>query len=56
MDKNELFNFLIERLIKHQEESKGIGRLIFEMFKGIKKQFNSCTEHVFIISLNKTHK
>lgn len=24
----------------------GIGRLIFEMFKGVKHQFNACTQQV----------
>ena len=28
------------------KETYGIGRLLFEMFKGIKHQFNACTEQV----------
>lgn len=53
-DKNDLFDFLLtKRLIEHPQEISGIGRLIFEMFKGIKHQFNTCTEHSFQILLNK---
>jgi U3 small nucleolar RNA-associated protein 20 len=46
VDKNDLFDFLIVRLINHPEESKGISQLIFGMFRGIKNQFNACTERV----------
>ncbi len=46
-DKNQLFDFLLlNRLVSHPEELEGIGRLIFEMFKGVKHQFNACTEQV----------
>ncbi|RNA19607.1 small subunit processome component 20 -like protein [Brachionus plicatilis] len=53
-DKNELFDFLLtKRLIEHPQEISGIGRLIFEMFKGIKHQFNTCTGPSFQILLTK---
>ena len=52
-DKDMLFDFLIERLLKNPAESNGIGRLIFEMFTGIKKQFNTCAEHGLRILLRK---
>ncbi len=51
-DKNELFDFLIVRLINHPEESKGISQLIFGMFKGVKNQFNACTDRVSPYPIN----
>lgn len=51
--KDELFDFLIDRLLKNPAESNGIGRLIFEMFTGIKKQFNTCAEHGLRMLLKK---
>ena len=45
-DKSELFDFLLTRARARPHEASGIGRLVFEMFKGIKHQFNACTEHV----------
>ncbi len=45
-DKDELFAFLFARLQDHPTESYSIAKLVFEMFKGVKRQFNSCTEHV----------
>lgn len=53
IDKNELVDFLLKRLKQHPDESMGIGRLLFEMFRGVKHQFNACTEQVFKILLSK---
>ncbi len=48
-DKDELFEFMLTRLKDHPQESNGIGQLIFEMFKGVKKQFNGCTDDVMLL-------
>lgn len=52
-DKNELYDFLLNRLVSHPDEANGIGRLIFDMFTGVKFQFNTCTEHSFGVLLDK---
>jgi U3 small nucleolar RNA-associated protein 20 len=52
-DKNQVYEFLFNRLNQHPEELNGIGRLIFEMFKGIKNQFNACTAQCFTMLLDK---
>jgi hypothetical protein len=52
-DKNRLFAFLFERLQEHENEAYGIAKLIFEMFKGVKRQFNSCTDDGLKALLNR---
>lgn len=51
-DKNELFNFLVTRIENNPHEKEGIGRLIFEMFRGIKQGFNACTKQTWTLGLN----
>ena len=45
-DKEGLFDFMLTRLKDHPEESHGIGQLIFEMLKGVQRQFHSCADAV----------
>ncbi|KAK3098421.1 hypothetical protein FSP39_019304 [Pinctada imbricata] len=49
----ELFDFLFSTLRDAPETAEGMGRLMFEMMKGVSKQFHSCTEKVFPILLSK---
>lgn len=43
-DKNALFNLMFLDLDKHPEKVEGVGQLLFEMCKGVRNMFHSCTE------------
>ncbi|XP_064627386.1 small subunit processome component 20 homolog [Lineus longissimus] len=47
------FNFMLKRLESDPEEVPGVGRLFFEMMKGVKKQLHSCTEEVLTLLTSK---
>ncbi|XP_078326712.1 small subunit processome component 20 homolog isoform X1 [Crassostrea virginica] len=49
----ELFDFLFLTLEESPETAEGVGRLLFEMVKGVQKQFHSCTQKTFPIVLRK---
>ncbi|ELU13105.1 hypothetical protein CAPTEDRAFT_202597, partial [Capitella teleta] len=38
----ELFDFMFAQLQQHPDQSAGVGRLLFEMLRGVRKQFHSC--------------
>uniref|UniRef100_G3TAG9 UTP20 small subunit processome component n=1 Tax=Loxodonta africana TaxID=9785 RepID=G3TAG9_LOXAF len=42
-DKNALFNLMFLDLDKHPEKVEGVGQLLFEMCKGVRNMFHSCT-------------
>ncbi|XP_023930047.1 small subunit processome component 20 homolog [Lingula anatina] len=52
-DHGALFNFMFKSLEENPDQVAGVGRLLFEMSKGVRKQFHSCTEKVFPIVLSK---
>uniref|UniRef100_A0A8C2Y8I8 UTP20 small subunit processome component n=1 Tax=Coturnix japonica TaxID=93934 RepID=A0A8C2Y8I8_COTJA len=43
-DKNALFNLMFHDLGEHPKKVEGVGRLLFEMCKGVRNMFHSCTE------------
>ncbi|NXL92133.1 UTP20 protein, partial [Alectura lathami] len=43
-DKNTLFNLMFRDLGEHPEKVEGVGRLLFEMCKGVRNMFHSCAE------------
>ncbi|KAJ7422794.1 Small subunit processome component 20 like protein [Pitangus sulphuratus] len=43
-DKNALFNLMLRDLGEHPEKVEGVGRLLFEMCKGVRNMFHSCAE------------
>ncbi|OXB65172.1 hypothetical protein ASZ78_005288 [Callipepla squamata] len=43
-DKNALFNLMFRDLEEHPKKVEGVGRLLFEMCKGVRNMFHSCTE------------
>ncbi|NXC50218.1 UTP20 protein, partial [Penelope pileata] len=43
-DKNALFNLMFRDLGEHPKKVEGVGRLLFEMCKGVRNMFHSCTE------------
>uniref|UniRef100_A0A803XPU0 UTP20 small subunit processome component n=1 Tax=Meleagris gallopavo TaxID=9103 RepID=A0A803XPU0_MELGA len=43
-DKNALFNLMFHDLEEHPKKVEGVGRLLFEMCKGVRNMFHSCTE------------
>lgn len=45
-DKNALFNLMFLDLDEHPEKVEGVGQLLFEMCKGVRNMFHSCTEKV----------
>ncbi|KFM72556.1 Small subunit processome component 20-like protein, partial [Stegodyphus mimosarum] len=45
-DKEDLFSFIFKELQLKPEHSIGVGQLFFEVVKGVKEQFHSCTENV----------
>ncbi|XP_004675815.1 PREDICTED: small subunit processome component 20 homolog isoform X2 [Condylura cristata] len=42
-DKNALFNLMFLDLDEHPEKVEGVGQLLFEMCKGVRNMFHSCT-------------
>ncbi|XP_053397711.1 small subunit processome component 20 homolog [Mercenaria mercenaria] len=52
-DPSALFDFLFSTLEEEPDKAEGIGRLLFEMMKGVKEQFHSCTAKVFPVLMKK---
>ncbi|XP_078664356.1 small subunit processome component 20 homolog isoform X2 [Branchiostoma floridae x Branchiostoma belcheri] len=52
-DPSDFFDFIFRDLAENPDRSSGVGRLLFEMLKGVQKQFHSCTAKVFPIMLCK---
>ncbi|XP_008939761.1 PREDICTED: small subunit processome component 20 homolog, partial [Merops nubicus] len=43
-DKSAVFNLMFHDLGEHPEKVEGVGRLLFEMCKGVRNRFHSCAE------------
>ncbi|XP_060070430.1 small subunit processome component 20 homolog [Ylistrum balloti] len=52
-DHGVLFDFLFKTLSQSPDNADGLGRLMFEMLKGVKRQLHSCTNKIFPILLSK---
>ncbi|TKC38178.1 hypothetical protein EI555_014739, partial [Monodon monoceros] len=52
-DKNALFNLMFLDLDEHPEKVEGVGQLLFEMCKGVRNMFHSCTEMAVKLILQK---
>ncbi|XP_067855315.1 small subunit processome component 20 homolog [Heptranchias perlo] len=52
-DHSALFNFMFADLEKHPEKAEGVGRLLFDMCKGVQNMFHSCAGKVFPVVLQK---
>ncbi|XP_062932413.1 small subunit processome component 20 homolog isoform X2 [Cynocephalus volans] len=52
-DKNALFNLMFLDLHEHPEKVEGVGQLIFEMCKGVRNMFHSCTGQAVKLILQK---
>lgn len=52
-DKNALFNLMFLDLDKHPEKVEGVGQLLFEMCKGVRNMFHSCTGQAVKLILQK---
>ncbi|XP_069106833.1 small subunit processome component 20 homolog [Argopecten irradians] len=52
-DHGKLFDFLFKSLSESPENVDGLGRLMFEMLKGVKRQLHSCAGKIFPILLSK---
>ncbi|XP_016078659.1 PREDICTED: small subunit processome component 20 homolog isoform X2 [Miniopterus natalensis] len=52
-DKNELFNLMFLDLDEHPEKVEGVGQLLFEMCKGVRNMFHSCTGKAVKLILQK---
>ncbi|XP_025259361.1 small subunit processome component 20 homolog [Theropithecus gelada] len=52
-DKNALFNLMFLDLDKHLEKVEGVGQLLFEMCKGVRNMFHSCTGQAVKLILQK---
>ncbi|XP_033076799.1 small subunit processome component 20 homolog isoform X2 [Trachypithecus francoisi] len=52
-DKNVLFNLMFLDLDKHPEKVEGVGQLLFEMCKGVRNMFHSCTGQAVKLILQK---
>ncbi|XP_071791922.1 small subunit processome component 20 homolog isoform X2 [Asterias amurensis] len=52
-DHGDLFDMMLQSLEENPDQTTGLGRLLFEMIKSVKKQFHSCTEKVLPILLSK---
>ncbi|XP_031318808.2 small subunit processome component 20 homolog [Camelus dromedarius] len=52
-DKNALFNLMFLDLDEHPEKVEGVGQLLFEMCKGVRNMFHSCTEKAVKLILQK---
>ncbi|XP_067674264.1 small subunit processome component 20 homolog [Haliotis asinina] len=51
-DHSGFFDFLFSTLEEHPDKAEGVGQLLFEMIKGVKKQFHSTTEKIFPVILS----
>ncbi|XP_064596875.1 small subunit processome component 20 homolog [Liolophura sinensis] len=51
--RDDLLNFLFSSLESNPEQSSGVGRLLFEMVKGVRNQFHSCINQIFPVILGK---
>uniref|UniRef100_A0A452RNW1 UTP20 small subunit processome component n=1 Tax=Ursus americanus TaxID=9643 RepID=A0A452RNW1_URSAM len=52
-DKNALFNLMFLDLGEHPEKVEGVGQLLFEMCKGVRNMFHSCTGKAVKLILQK---
>ncbi|XP_037702214.1 small subunit processome component 20 homolog isoform X2 [Choloepus didactylus] len=52
-DKNALFNLMFLDLDKHPEKVEGVGQLLFEMCRGVRNMFHSCTGKAVELILQK---
>uniref|UniRef100_A0A8C6R1C0 UTP20 small subunit processome component n=1 Tax=Nannospalax galili TaxID=1026970 RepID=A0A8C6R1C0_NANGA len=52
-DKNTLFNLMFLDLNEHPEKVEGVGQLLFEMCKGVRNMFHSCTGQAMKLILQK---
>ncbi|XP_070267007.1 small subunit processome component 20 homolog [Myotis yumanensis] len=52
-DKNSLFNLMFLDLDEHPEKVEGVGQLLFEMCKGVRNMFHSCTGKAVKLILQK---
>ncbi|XP_059042634.1 small subunit processome component 20 homolog [Mustela lutreola] len=52
-DKNALFNLMFLDLEEHPEKVEGVGQLLFEMCKGVRNMFHSCTGKAVKLILQK---
>uniref|UniRef100_A0A8D1FQR2 Small subunit processome component 20 homolog n=1 Tax=Sus scrofa TaxID=9823 RepID=A0A8D1FQR2_PIG len=52
-DKNALFNLMFLDLDEHPGKVEGVGQLLFEMCKGVRNMFHSCTEKAVKLILQK---
>ncbi|XP_047404035.1 small subunit processome component 20 homolog isoform X2 [Sciurus carolinensis] len=52
-DKNALFNLMFLDLNDHPEKVEGVGQLLFEMCKGVRNMFHSCTGQAVKLILQK---
>lgn len=52
-DKNALFNLMFLDLNEHPEKVEGVGQLLFEMCKGVRNMFHSCTGQALKLLLQK---
>uniref|UniRef100_A0A250Y8E9 Small subunit processome component 20 n=1 Tax=Castor canadensis TaxID=51338 RepID=A0A250Y8E9_CASCN len=52
-DKNALFNLMFLDLNEHPEKVEGVGQLLFEMCKGVRNMFHSCTGQAMKLILQK---
>ncbi|KAL1774813.1 small subunit processome component 20-like [Sigmodon hispidus] len=52
-DKNALFNLMFLDLNEHPEKVEGVGQLLFEMCKGVRNMFHSCTGQALKVILQK---
>uniref|UniRef100_A0A8C5L0M4 UTP20 small subunit processome component n=1 Tax=Jaculus jaculus TaxID=51337 RepID=A0A8C5L0M4_JACJA len=52
-DKNALFNLMFLDLNEHPEKVEGVGQLLFEMCKGVRNMFHSCTGQAVKLILQK---
>uniref|UniRef100_A0A8C0NH46 UTP20 small subunit processome component n=1 Tax=Canis lupus familiaris TaxID=9615 RepID=A0A8C0NH46_CANLF len=52
-DKNALFNLMFVDLDGHPEKVEGVGQLLFEMCKGVRNMFHSCTGKAVKLILQK---
>ncbi|XP_046556646.1 LOW QUALITY PROTEIN: small subunit processome component 20 homolog [Haliotis rubra] len=52
-DHSGFFDFLFSTLEEDPDKAEGVGQLLFEMIKGVKKQFHSTTEKIFPVILSK---
>uniref|UniRef100_W5LP94 UTP20 small subunit processome component n=1 Tax=Astyanax mexicanus TaxID=7994 RepID=W5LP94_ASTMX len=52
-DFDALFTLMFKDLEQHPQKAKGVGRLIFEMCKGVRKMFHSCANTALPVVLRK---